>query len=119
MKPTADYFEAEDRRLRCLPRIETGTALAEVEKIAALDGLFPCPTDLALTKGQGFYTFDETSRADILRGAAWVLPAWTPAERIFAREHGADEVVIVPQYAATRNGIQGALKNLAEEGFTL
>lgn len=130
MKPSSTYVEAEDRRVRCLPMIETGTALEEVEKIAALDvvdGLFPGPTDLALAKGQGLYTFDDTSRADILRcanavkavGKVWVLPAWTPAERMFARENGADEVVIATQYAAIRNGIQGALKRLADEGFDL
>lgn len=128
MKPPTSYFEDEDRRVQCLPMIETPTALEDVEKIVALDvvdGLFPGPTDLALTQGQGAYTFSERSQADILRcanaaraaGKVWVLPAWTAAERKFALQHGADEIVVVTQYAAIRNGIQGALKSLSEEGF--
>jgi len=130
MKPSPTYFQDEDRRVLCLPMIETPTALAEVEKIVALDvvdGLFPGPTDLALTQGRGSYSFDERNAADILRcaraarhaGKVWVLPAWTAAERAFAREHGADEVCVVTQYTAIRNGIQGALQGLAGEGFSL
>ena len=130
MKPAATYFEDENRRVKCLPMIEAGTALEEVEKIVALDfvdGLFPGPTDLALSKGQGFYSFDEQSRADLQRcadaaravGKIWVMPAWTAAERRFAVQNGADEVCISTQYAAIRNGIQGALKGLADEGYSL
>lgn len=130
LKPAVSYFADENRRVQCLPMIEAGTALDEVEKILALDvvdGLFPGPTDLALSKGQGFYTFDEQSRADILRcanavkaaGKYWVLPAWTPAERSFAQEHGAAEVVLVTQYSAIRNGLQAALALATQEGFSL
>lgn len=130
MKPSSSYFEDEDGRVRCYPMIETPEALADVEKIAKLDvvdGLFPGPTDLALTLGSGFYQFDEKSRADLLRcanaardaGKTWILPAWTAAERQFAREHGAEEIVVITQYSAVRNGLQASVHGLAAEGFSI
>ncbi len=130
MPPSASYFEDESRRVLCLPMIETPGALAEVEQIAALpcvDGLFPGPTDLALTQGRGSYRFDARSQADLLRcaraatrqGKVWVMPAWTAAERAFAREHAAHEVVVHTQTMVIRHGIQSIQKAIEAEGFTL
>lgn len=130
LPPTADYLASEDRRLKCYPMIETPEALADVEKIAALpcvDGLFPGPTDLAITSGQGLYTFDDKSRADLTRCAnaalasdkRWILPAWSPAERRFAIEFGAHEIVVSTQTMLLRNGIQAVQKTLAAEGIAV
>lgn len=130
MKPSSTYFDDENRRVLCLPMIETPGALADVEAIAALpcvDGLFPGPTDLALTLGRGAYVFDDANRADLLRcaqaatslGKIWVLPAWTAPERAFAREHGAHEVVVNTQTMVIRHGIQSIQATIKAEGFAL
>lgn len=126
LPPQPDYLQTENARVKCYPMVETPEALADVEKIAALpsvDGLFLGPTDLAITKGQGLYTFDDTSQADLTRcaraataaGKHWIMPAWSPAERRFAREFGAHEMVVATQTLLIRNGIQTVQKNLAAE----
>lgn len=126
----ADYLETENRRVQCFPMVETPEALAEVEKIAALpmvDGLFLGPTDLAITQGQGLYKFDEASRRDLTRcalaagaaGKKWIMPAWSAAERRFALELGADEMVVATQTMLIRNGIQDIQKTLGAEGVVI
>jgi len=126
MPPAPDYLVTENARVQCYPMIETPQALADVEKIVALpsvDGLFLGPTDLAITKGQGLYTFDETSRTDLGRcaraataaGKKWIMPAWTAPERSFAREFGAHEMVVATQTMLIRNGIQSVQKTLLAE----
>jgi 4-hydroxy-2-oxoheptanedioate aldolase len=130
LPPRADYLETENKRVQCFPMVETPEALADVEKIAALptvDGLFLGPTDLAITQGQGLYTFDEASRRDLTRcaqaataaGKKWIMPAWTPAERQFALELGADEMVVATQTMLIRNGIQTLQKSLSAEGVAI
>ncbi len=52
----AGFTDAENKRTLCYAMVETPTALADVDAIAALetvDGLFLGPSDLALTLGRG------------------------------------------------------------------
>lgn len=120
-----DFLQQENRRTLCWPMIESADALADVEAIAALptvDGLFVGPTDLALTRGRQRYIFGAEDQADLARIAAaanavgkpWIMPAWTPQERAFAREHGASLMVVGAQFGIIRAGFEtliGALKD--------
>lgn len=125
-RPATDAFETENRRTKCYAMIETAESLEDVEKIAALDtvdGLFPGPSDLALSRGRGAYAFGAEDRADLARIAAaaravgkpWVMPAWTPAERIFAREQGAGLLVVATQNMTVRQGIVSTVEMLRKE----
>ncbi|OZI70914.1 HpcH/HpaI aldolase family protein [Bordetella genomosp. 12] len=130
MAPPSDYCQREDARLLCLPMIESAGAMAEVEAILALDtvdGIFPGPTDLALTSGRGQYVFDGENRKDLERcakaaraaGKIWVMPAWTAAERAFAVEHGAQEIVVGTQTSLIRNAIVAMQNTLRAEGIAI
>jgi 4-hydroxy-2-oxoheptanedioate aldolase len=125
-RPATDAFETENRRTRCYAMIETAESLADVEKIIALDtvdGLFPGPSDLALSCGRGAYSFGDADRADLRRiakaareaGKPWVMPAWTPAERVFAREEGASLLVVATQNMTVRQGIVSTVEMLRKE----
>jgi 4-hydroxy-2-oxoheptanedioate aldolase len=129
-RPAADAFETENRRTKCYAMIETAESLADVEKIAALptvDGLFPGPSDLALACGRGAYAFGPADRADLTRIAAaaraagkpWIMPAWTPAERSFAREHGAALLVVATQNMTIRQGIAATVEMLRREAVVV
>lgn len=124
-----DYFAGENKRTRCWPMIETQEALADVEAIAKLptvDGLFAGPTDLSMTCGRGAYTFTDADRTDIARiaaaakaaGKSWVFPAWTPAERAFARALPLPPAltVVAAQNAVIRTGLDASLAALKAEG---
>lgn len=125
-----DYFAGENRRTRCWPMIESKEALADVERIAALatvDGLFVGATDLSMTCGRGAYKFTDADRADIARIAAaaasarkpWIFPAWTAAERAFARSLPQPPalIVVAPQNAVIRAGFDQSLAALKAEGM--
>lgn len=125
-RPSSDAFDRENRRTKCYAMIETAESLADVEKIIALDtvdGLFPGPSDLALSRGRGAYAFNDDDRADLGRiaraareaGKSWVMPAWTPAERTFALEHGAEMLVVATQTMTLRAGIMSTINALKHE----
>lgn len=125
-RPESDAFEKENKRTKCYAMIETAESLADVEKIIALDtvdGLFPGPSDLALARGRGAYAFNDEDRADLIRvaraareaGKSWVMPAWTPAERTFALEEGAEMLVVATQNMALRAGIMSTINALKQE----
>ncbi len=129
-RPNDAFYGAENRRIRCYPMIETPTSLVDAERIAALDvvdGLFPGPSDLSLSSGRGSYRCDDIDRAAIVccaraaqrAGKSWVMPAWTPAERALAQEHGAEEIVVTTQFMVIRNGIQALQQTLRSEGFAV
>lgn len=118
---TQDYFSREDAGTLCLPMIESAEALAEVEAILALptvDGVFAGPFDLSLSRGRGTYAKTEADYADLTRIAAaaraagkpWIMPAWSAAERSFARDQGAAWQVTVDEYGALWTGIEAGLK---------
>lgn len=119
-RPASDAFDRMNRERPCYAMIETAESLAEVEAIARLetvDGLFPGPSDLALARGRGAYAFNDDDRADLRRIAAaaraagkpWIMPAWTPAERAFGREEGADLLVVATQTMTLRRGISAMM----------
>lgn len=125
-RPSSDAFEKENKRTKCYAMIETAESLADVEKIAALetvDGLFPGPSDLALACGRGAYAFNDEDRRDLSRiakaardaGKTWIMPAWTPAERTFALEEGAEMLVVATQNMALRAGIMSTINALKQE----
>jgi 4-hydroxy-2-oxoheptanedioate aldolase len=125
-RPSNDAFETENKRTKCYAMIETAESLADVEKIAALetvDGLFPGPSDLALACGRGAYAFNEEDRRDLTRiaraakaaGKTRIMPAWTPAERTFALEEGAEMLVVATQNMAIRAGVMSAVNMLKQE----
>ncbi|MEZ5294297.1 MAG: aldolase/citrate lyase family protein [Vicinamibacterales bacterium] len=127
-RATGSYFADTDRRVRTLAMIETAESLAEVEAIAALDtvdGLFPGPSDLALARGRGAYTFDDEDRADLVRvaraaaaaGKPWIMPAWTPPERLFGEAEGAERMVVASQHGVVRAGVSATLESLRKDGI--
>lgn len=122
------YFDDTNRRVRTWAMIETAESLADVEAIAALDvvdGLFPGPSDLALARGRGAYTFSDDDRADLTRiaraartaGKPWIMPAWTPPERVFALAEGAERMVVVSQHGVVRAGVASTLESLKKDGI--
>lgn len=127
-RPTSSFFESENRRVRCFAMVETRESLDEIEQIMALDtvdGLFPGPSDLALARGRGAYQFTDEDRVDLLRcikaaqavGKPWVMPAWTPAERAFAIENRAEQLVVSTQFMTIRTGLNSTLQALKDEAI--
>jgi 4-hydroxy-2-oxoheptanedioate aldolase len=128
-KRSGDGYAAEQNaRIRCYPMIETAEAFADVEKIAALptvDGLFAGPTDLSYTRGRGAYRFGPEDQSDLKAiaaaarkaGKTWIFPAWTPPERVLAREHGAGMIVVASQFSVIRGGLAAARDALKAEGL--
>lgn len=125
-RPSSTAFADENKRTKCYAMIETAESLHDVEKIIALDtvdGLFPGPSDLALACGRGAYAFNDADRKDLTRiaraareaGKTWIMPAWTPAEREFAREEGAELLVVATQNMVLRNAIQSTVTMLRNE----
>jgi 2,4-dihydroxyhept-2-ene-1,7-dioic acid aldolase len=126
-RPSTTGIDDQNQLTKCYAMIETAESLEDVEKIIALDtvdGLFPGPTDLALACGRGAYSFNEADRADLKRiaraareaGKPWIMPAWTPAERQFAIEEGAELIVVATQNMIIRSGIQSTVNMLKAEG---
>jgi 2-dehydro-3-deoxyglucarate aldolase/4-hydroxy-2-oxoheptanedioate aldolase len=121
--PAPQHFvEAENRRVTCWAMIETATALAEVEKIAALetvDGLFIGSNDLSLARGRGEYTADGRDHEDIARIAAaaaarrkpWGMPVASPQDRDFACGLGISFMAITDERTALRDGLEANLRS--------
>lgn len=127
-RPASDAFEKENKRTKCYAMIETAESLADVEKIIALDtvdGLFPGPSDLALARGRGAYEFNDADKADLRRcakaardaGKAWIMPAWTEAERRFALDEGASMLVVATQNMTLRQGMMATVNALKNEAL--
>lgn len=123
----ADFAVTENRRVQCLPMIESAEALADVEAILALptvDGVFLGPTDLALSRGRPTYSFGETDRQDLERvahaakasGKPWVMPAWTQAERRWARELQAQWSVVLDEHGVLCAGVADMASRLCADG---
>ena len=117
------FVEAENRRVSCWAMIETITALADVEKIAALetvDGLFIGPNDLSLARGRGEYTADGGDHEDIARiakaatarGKPWAMPIASRKDRDFACGLDISFMAITDERTALRHGLETILRNL-------
>jgi 4-hydroxy-2-oxoheptanedioate aldolase len=124
--PADDFFVAQDRGTACLPMIESAEALEDVEAILALDtvdGVFVGPSDLSLRRMRGRYARSAADRADLERIAAaarrvnkpWVMPAWTRVEQGWARELGAQLLVIADEQSILADGLQAALDAAADQ----
>ncbi len=120
------FLVAENKRMICLPMIETPGALQDAEAIAALDtvdGLFIGIGDLSATRGRGIYqaTNDDIQDAlDVVRatsnaGKTWSAPAGAGATYRFARDNGADFVTIDDDLRALRAGLEQTLRNIAPD----
>ncbi len=123
--PGDDYFDADNRATACYPMVESKEALAEIEAILALptvDGVFVGPSDLSLSCGRGRYRFGDADREALERiaqccrqaGKPWLMPAWREDEQRFARQLGAELLVVVEQQAAMYSGLARAYSANAE-----
>ena len=121
--PESDYFNQQDRNTVCLPMIESAEALRDVAEILALDtvdGVFVGPSDLSLSRGRPGYAFTDDDKSDLRTVAAaaiaaqkpWIMPAWTPDERTFARQLSAASIVVIHEFAALTAGIQATLNEV-------
>ncbi|MEI7601030.1 aldolase/citrate lyase family protein [Aestuariivirga sp.] len=117
------FVEAENRRVSCWAMIETATALAQVEKIAALetvDGLFIGPNDLSLARGRGEYKADGRDHDDIARIAKaaaarkkpWAMPIASRDDRDFACGLDIAFMAITDDRTSLRDGLEANLRNL-------
>lgn len=115
-----DWIARQDKGTRVYPMIEDAGAIEEIADILALptvDGVFVGPSDLSLRRKRGAYTrsagdfADLRAVADAARQAAkpWVLPAWSPEEKQFALENGADQLVLTMEHGAIMAGFRAAL----------
>ncbi|MBU7599382.1 4-hydroxy-2-oxovalerate aldolase [Streptomyces sp. P38-E01] len=120
-----DWVARQDRQTRIYPMIEDSGAFEEIDKILELpvvDGVFVGPSDLSLRRGRGAYTRSEGDFADLAviaaaaraAGKPWVLPAWSPAEKAFALENGADQVVLTMEHGALMAGFRAAREQIDE-----
>ncbi len=120
--PAPQHFvEDENRRISCWAMIETATALADVETIAALDtvdGLFIGPNDLSLARGRGEYRADGRDHADIarvakaatIRNKPWAMPVGSREDRDFACGLGAAFLTITDERSALKDGLEANLR---------
>ena len=124
--PPEGWYEAENRRQRCYPMIESAAALSDIEAILALDtvdGVFVGPSDLALSQGRGGYRFDTEDQADLVAiaeaankaGKPWIMPGWTPAERRLARTLGTAWMVVADETGSLFAGLEATLAAVAAE----
>jgi 4-hydroxy-2-oxoheptanedioate aldolase len=118
--PSDDFFDAENRRTRCQPMIESAAALADVSTILDLptvDGVFVGPSDLSLSRGRGKYRqtpedshdLETVARAASDAGKPWIMPGWTRAERLAARRLGAAWMVVADETGAFLAGLSETL----------
>jgi 2-keto-3-deoxy-L-rhamnonate aldolase RhmA len=122
--PAPQHFvEAENRRVTCWAMIETPNALADVERIAALetvDGLFIGPNDLSLARGRGEYRADGKDHDDIARIAKaagaqnkpWAMPIASREDRDFACGLKIAFMAITDERTALREGLEAGLRDL-------
>jgi len=118
----ASHFVEANKTTLCFPMIESAEALADVAAILALptvDGVFPGPSDLALSRGRGSYRNTDEDKHDLrlianaakAAGKPWIMPAWSKVEREEALGLGASFLVVVDEYGSLYDGLAGPLQN--------
>jgi 4-hydroxy-2-oxoheptanedioate aldolase len=116
---TDEWVSAQDAKTRCYPMIEDAGAIEQIDAILALDtvdGVFIGPSDLSLRRERGAYTRTDGDFTDLARiasaarnaGKPWLLPAWSPEEKRFAVEHGADQMALTMEHGALLAGLSAA-----------
>jgi 4-hydroxy-2-oxoheptanedioate aldolase len=122
---TDDWVSAQDANTRCYPMIEDAGAIEDIDAILALptvDGVFIGPSDLSLRRERGAYARTDADFADLAliaaaagrAGKPWLLPAWSPEEKRFAVEHGADQMVLTMEHGALMTGLSAARDTMAD-----
>lgn len=115
-----DWIARQDKDTRVYPMIEDAGAIEGIADILALptvDGVFVGPSDLSLRRKRGAYTRSGDDFADLqvvadaarAAGKPWVLPAWSPEEKQFALDNGADQLVLTMEHGAIMAGFRAAL----------
>jgi 4-hydroxy-2-oxoheptanedioate aldolase len=121
---TDEWVREQDVKTRCYPMIEDAGAIEQIEGILALDtvdGVFVGPSDLSLRRDRGAYSRTDGDFADLARiaeaartsGKPWVLPAWSPEEKRFAVEHGADQIALTMEHGALMAGFSAAFTEIS------
>ena len=117
------WVQRQDANTRCYPMVEDAGAFDQVADILALpnvDGLFVGPSDLSLRRRRGAYSRNGEDFADFKliaeaaknAGKPWIFPAWTSAEKQFAVDHGAEQIVVTMEHAALMSGMQASLEEI-------
>lgn len=115
--PADAWIEQQNTRTRCYPIIEDAQALEEIDDILALpvvDGVFIGPTDLSIRRDRGIYKKQPGDWEDIgliveaakAAGKPWIFPAWSPEEKAFAIERGAERIFIAMEQFALAMGLR-------------
>lgn len=119
------WVQRQDDTTRCYPMVEDAGALAEVADILALptvDGLFLGPSDLSLRRERGAYRHTDADFADFAAIAAaaaaankpWIFPAWNTAEKRFALDHGAAQIVATMEFTALGAGLRATMNEMRQ-----
>lgn len=117
------WVKNQDARTRCYPMIEDASAFEQVAEILALptvDGIFVGPSDLSLRRQRGAYSHTPNDFADfqLIAAAArradkpWLFPAWNSAEKQFAVDHHAAQIVLTMEFTALLNGMQSSISEI-------
>jgi 4-hydroxy-2-oxoheptanedioate aldolase len=118
------WVQKQNKEIRVFPMVEDPGALEDVQEIAELDsvdGVFIGPGDLSLMRGRGAYAktqedfddFEQVVEACRQTQKSWILPAWSPEEKKFAYEQGAEYVILIMQHDAVQAGFQEGLDQMA------
>lgn len=129
--PADEWIDLQNVNTRCYPIIEDAQALEEIDAILALpvvDGVFIGPTDLSIRRNRGIYKKQPGDWEDITTivtaaksaGKPWIFPAWSPEEKAFACQHGADRIFVAMEQFALAAGLRqlwdSSVKLLHEQG---
>lgn len=119
------WVREQDAGTCCYPMVEDAGAFEQVSEILALptvDGLFVGPSDLSLRRDRGAYRHSASDFADFKAiaaaakraGKAWIFPAWNSAEKQFAVEHDAAQIILTMEYSALMGGFQSSLEEIRD-----
>lgn len=114
------FFDGENRRTALYPMVETPGALrdvAEIARLATVDGIFIGPSDLSMTRGRGPYRAQPADFKDMesvvaavhAAGKKWAMPAPGALAFEFAKARGADFVTTCDDLTALRSGLEQGL----------
>lgn len=117
------WVARQDSATRCYPMIEDAGALRDIDAILALptvDGVFLGPSDLSLRRNRGAYQrvegdfedFKTIAEATARAGKPWIIPAWSSAEKRFAVEHGAGQIVLTMEHSALLAGMRASMEEI-------
>lgn len=117
------WVQRQDAMTRCYPMVEDAGAFEQMAEILALptvDGLFVGPSDLSLRRDRGAYRHTANDFADFkaiadaakAAGKPWIFPAWNSAEKQFAVDHNAAQIVLTMEHAALMNGMRSSLEEM-------